>query len=140
MKAKFRKFLKFSPAEAAILILALCFCFFLGGYVFGSSRSGGSVEVELSNRSSGNVALADQLDDEGASGERVSDNGDGKVNINTASAEELAGLSGIGEVLAERIISYRDEHGDFSTVYDLTDVYGIGENKLEAILDYITVG
>lgn len=62
------------------------------------------------------------------------------VNINTADAEELATLPGIGEKLAERIVKYRADNGDFSTVDDLANVNGIGEVKLEDLRDYATVG
>lgn len=54
----------------------------------------------------------------------------GLVDLNRASAQDLSGLHGIGPVLAERIVAYRDEHGRFETVEDLLDVPGIGEAKL----------
>ena len=62
------------------------------------------------------------------------------VNINTADAAELAALPGIGKVLAQRILDYRRVHGDFSAVEQLTNVEGIGEGKLESILELITIG
>ena len=52
------------------------------------------------------------------------------VDLNRASAQDLAGLHGIGPVLADRIVAYRDEHGRFESVEDLLDVPGIGEAKL----------
>lgn len=55
---------------------------------------------------------------------------DGLVDLNRASAQDLAGLHGIGPVLAERIVAHRDEHGRFGSVEDLLDVPGIGEAKL----------
>jgi competence protein ComEA len=63
----------------------------------------------------------------------------GKVNINTASAAELEALPGIGEVIAQRIVDHRTEHGPFPTVEDLLDVSGIGESTLEDIRDLVTV-
>ena len=62
------------------------------------------------------------------------------VNINTATAAQLEDLPGIGPVLAQRIIAYRDANGPFRAVEELTKVEGIGEKKLEDILDLITVG
>lgn len=62
------------------------------------------------------------------------------ININTATALELATLPGIGDVIAQRIVDYRTEHGSFKTVGDLTAVEGVGEKRLEAILDLITTG
>lgn len=62
------------------------------------------------------------------------------LDINTAPAEELAGLPGIGEVLAERIVDYRTANGPFETVEDLTKVPGIGGKKLADLEGRITVG
>ena len=64
---------------------------------------------------------------------------EGKVNINTASKEELIGLNGIGEVLADRIIKYREANGGYKDVRELTNVKGIGEKLLEKLLPYVTV-
>ena len=64
---------------------------------------------------------------------------DGKVNINTASESELEGLPGIGQVLAERIVSYRTQHGPFHDVKDLLKVEGIGQKKFDSLKDYVTV-
>lgn len=64
---------------------------------------------------------------------------DGKVNINLASASELEELPGIGPVLAERIVEYREQHGPFRTVRDLLKVSGIGEKKFSSLESHITV-
>jgi competence protein ComEA len=61
------------------------------------------------------------------------------VNVNSAPAEELETLPGIGEVLAQAIISYREEHGPFTSVDQLEDVSGIGPATLEEIRDLVTV-
>lgn len=63
----------------------------------------------------------------------------GKVNLNTATVEDLMTLPNIGEVLAGRIVQYREEQGAFDTVEDLLNVPGIGEKTLEGIRDRITV-
>ena len=65
--------------------------------------------------------------------------GGGVVNINTAGAAELEALPGIGPALAARIVEYRDGHGPFASVDDLTDVPGIGPAKLEALRSQATV-
>ncbi len=64
----------------------------------------------------------------------------GPVNINTASAEELETLPHIGPVIAQRIVEYRQQHGPFQTISELTLVSGIGINTLEELLELITVG
>ena len=62
------------------------------------------------------------------------------VNINTATAEELGTVTGIGPVLAQAILDYRAEHGDFQTLDELLEVRGIGSAKLDAMRDEITTG
>lgn len=61
------------------------------------------------------------------------------INVNTADKEELIRLPGVGEVIAERIMEYREEHGDFKAVEDLLNVKGIGEKTLEELKPYITI-
>jgi len=63
----------------------------------------------------------------------------GKINLNTATAEQLETLPGIGPALAERILAYREAYGPFTAVEDLLRVSGIGEKTLESIRDYIAV-
>ena len=62
------------------------------------------------------------------------------VNINTADADTLTALPGIGQVLAERILAYRAQNGPFRAIEEITNVDGIGERKAEAIFELITVG
>ena len=62
------------------------------------------------------------------------------VNINTATAEQLQTLPGIGPGLAQKILDYRAEHGPFATVAELSKVPGIGINRLEDLLGHITTG
>lgn len=65
--------------------------------------------------------------------------GGGPVNINTASADELDTLPGVGPATAAAIIAHREQHGPFGSVEDLADVRGIGEAKLEALRGLVTV-
>ncbi|MEU5873963.1 helix-hairpin-helix domain-containing protein [Glycomyces sp. NPDC047369] len=63
----------------------------------------------------------------------------GLVNINVASAQELDALKGIGPVLAERIIEYREANGSFQSVDELSEVSGIGSALLEQLRDQVTL-
>ena len=61
------------------------------------------------------------------------------VNINTASAQELEKLKGVGPVIAQRIIEYRNSHGAFSKPEDLINVKGIGASRLKQIRTQIVI-
>ena len=63
----------------------------------------------------------------------------GKVNINQATAAQLAMLPRIGEKVAERIVDYRKQHGNFSRPEDLMEVKGIGEKLFVLLKPYVTV-
>ncbi|MFQ6038243.1 MAG: helix-hairpin-helix domain-containing protein [Candidatus Aminicenantales bacterium] len=63
-----------------------------------------------------------------------------KVNINTASLAELQKLPRIGPVVAQRIIDYREKHGNFKRIEEIMKVKGIGEKTFLKIKDLITVG
>jgi competence protein ComEA len=61
------------------------------------------------------------------------------VNINTASAEELDALPGIGPTKSQAIVDYRNEHGRFSSIEDIQNVKGIKEGEFSKIKDQIRV-
>ncbi|HSC77681.1 MAG TPA: helix-hairpin-helix domain-containing protein [Candidatus Acidoferrales bacterium] len=62
-----------------------------------------------------------------------------KVNINTATVEELAKLPGVGEVIAQRIVNHREKSGKFRKVEELLVIRGISKNKLDKLRPLITV-
>lgn len=62
-----------------------------------------------------------------------------KVNINTATVEELMSLKGIGEKKAESIVEYREEIGSYATIDELKGVKGIGDKIFSKIRDHITI-
>lgn len=64
----------------------------------------------------------------------------GKININTASADELQQLNGVGPSLAQRIVDDRKANGSFTAIEDLKRVSGIGDKKYAALADSICVG
>jgi competence protein ComEA len=63
----------------------------------------------------------------------------GKINVNTATLEELDVLPGIGPAIAQRIIDYRNQNGAFKQIEDLKKVRGIGDALFSQIKDMVTV-
>ena len=87
-----------------------------------------------------NVSVLDQtgtgqVSDKG--GQAVSK--DGKINLNTATSEQLQTISGIGAKRTEDIIAYRESHGGFQSVDDLKNVSGIGDKTLDKIRESLYV-
>ena len=78
-------------------------------------------------------------DENNSSSGNNSKNENVKININTANVKELQKLSGIGESIALRIVTYRKENGKFNSIEDLKNVSGIGENKFNKIKNNIFV-
>ncbi len=62
-----------------------------------------------------------------------------KININTAKQTELESLPGIGPSIALKIIEYRNEHGNFTSIEDIKNVSGLGDSKFNNIKDFIFV-
>ena len=62
-----------------------------------------------------------------------------KLNINTATKEELMSVDGIGETIAARILKKRDELGSFKIIEQMIEVDGIGQKTFEKIKKYLTV-
>lgn len=108
-----------------LIIIALTFCFiaFIAGYL----------TAITTDRS---ITISDTAEEHQAFTTAVYDHG--LLNINIASASDLSQLPGIGDILAQRIITYRENNGPFSNVDDLIHVEGIGAKKLASIKEYIT--
>lgn len=64
---------------------------------------------------------------------------DETVNINTATVKQLQKVEGIGKKIAEKIVAYREEHGDFGSVDDLIKVKGFGKKTLEKAKGQLSV-
>lgn len=98
-----------------------------------------SEDEQKESRKSGNYPAAQGAAD-GNVKTGAADAGDnGKVNLNTASKEELLSLTGIGGVKADSIIKYREEHGSFQSVEDIKKIEGIKDGVFNKIKDQITV-
>lgn len=65
---------------------------------------------------------------------------DYRLDVNTATKLQLMELPGVGEMIADRIISYRTENGPYTSVDDLLNVEGVGEKKLRQLETLIKVG
>lgn len=85
------------------------------------------IKIPTKNKNEKDKGIIDSRDDED------------KININTASIEELKKLPRIGDALAKRIIEYRNKNGPFKRIEDLKNVSGIGDKMFENIKDLISI-
>ena len=88
------------------------------------------------------IAQSDTKNKEAAASEEIEGKEEakaGKININTANAEQLMQIPGVGEGTAANIIDYRNKNGDFKTLDQLKEVQGVGEKKYEKMKDMLTM-
>ena len=117
--------------DIVLISAAALFLMFTLGYYFGRhSVSGITVETRPP------ATLPPIFENEDEFDYRLKEN---SIDLNTASALQLESLPGIGSALADRIIAYREETGGFTSVEELLEVYGIGEEKFDKISPYLTV-
>ena len=115
----------------ALLLIAAMFVGFIAGMLCGRHYADVPVTVQ--------PVKTEYIIPSADAGQQNSDSTAGKININTASSVVLETLPGIGPVLADRIIAYRNENGLFSSIEELSKVEGIGSKTLLEILNLITV-
>lgn len=113
----------------AVGITAALFLLLLG-FQYGARRAPAEVTV---------TELGEPAAEESAAPESAPDP-DAVVDLNAADAAALRTLDGVGEVLAQRILDYREEHGLFQSVDELKNVRGIGDGILNANRERLTVG
>lgn len=124
------------PRLSILVAVTLLFAVFTLGFFLGRNGSHGS--VELSVPAAMQTLPPQTTCPEPTTPETVAVTF--PIDINRADAEQLTALPGIGEVLAGRIVAYREENGSFLSTQELQNVEGIGKKRLDAILDLITVG
>lgn len=126
--------MKKQPFPLLVCLTVAFFCFLLGFLLGRNSRQGTlSIEALPVSPVSTTAAQTSEAPTEAPASTFP-------ININTATAEELTALPGIGEELARRITDYRKSHNGFSSVEELLSIPGIGEKRFDAILNYITIG
>lgn len=121
------------PQFSALVLVTALFSAFLLGFFLG--RQSRAVQIQINSVVSGQPSTSPP---ETTQPDRTQ--AGFPININTASAEELTSLPGIGDVLAGRIVSYREQYGSFLSTEELMDVTGISEKTYERIQEYVTVG
>ena len=106
------------------VILTICFIFLLVGILVGR-RNVDTISLYPSEVITDTKPVASNTD---------------KLNLNTATKDDLITLPGIGPALADQIIAYREERGGFYTIYELETISGIGDKKIDQIKDLIYAG
>ena len=133
--------MKLKKAEICVLTVTLLFLALTFGYRLGRSRGEAPFAVRTSAETELQVLPA--AEPETGTVRAMPTTGTEAptelVNINTADAEELCTLNGIGETLAARIIAYREENGNFTCIEDITKVSGIGSGTFEKLRSSIAV-
>ncbi len=123
--------MKFSRLERGMLILAVAVVAFALGLWWSSRGAAGTFTVQTET-AAGQVEAAEIA-------AVLPEDTTGKLDLNTATLEELEALPEIGPGRAQAILDYRAENGPFRYAEQLLDVPGIGEGTLEAVLDHVTV-
>ena len=125
--------MKISRLEFVTILAAAVFLAFTAGWFIRGNTGAQPVRVEVA-RTPG--TLTAQLPVQPGESAAVPA---GRINLNTADSAALQTLPGIGEKRAEDIIAYRNAHGPFRRVSDLTRVDGIGSGVLEQLREFVTV-
>lgn len=124
------------PQFSILLLITLLFVCYTAGYFLGMNQRKSQLTVSVSKEIS---TKPEQIVLKDIPAEREIETVF-PVSINHAQKDDLMALPGIGDVLAQRILDYRENHGQFTSAEELLNIEGIGEKRLEELLDYIVIG
>jgi competence ComEA-like helix-hairpin-helix protein len=147
-------------AELSVIIITVAFVCFVGGFFVGRMGAPGNIvpaeppEISASDSGGASPSVPSPTPETEPAGTAeptapaespsapadTEHDAQGRVNINTASADTLQELRGIGPSLSARIIEYREQNGPFTYIEELLEVTGIGNAKFADIKDHVTLG
>ena len=128
-------------AVSLLVVVTLVFAGFTAGYFLGRSHGAGDIQIAIPAALLTEPTQPAETEAKAvAQTEETESTVTFPIDLNAAGETELTALPGIGPVLAERILDYRRENGPFQAVEELLNVSGIGEKRLEAIWNLITIG
>ena len=125
------------PKISLLVIITIAFAAFTVGFLMGRNQNQDLISVNVPQR------LLTEPTQPPETESPVTEETEGisfPIDLNQADKEMLMALPGIGEVLACRILDYREENGPFSAVEQLLNVNGIGKQRLEDIWDLLMIG
>ena len=128
-----------SGFPAAVLALFTAFVLFCGTWFLARTSSPEPYRVNTARRPAAEETVSQERAEAGEDDWPDSLLPGERINVNTADVYDLQRLPGIGEKRALDIIAWREEHGPFRTVDELTGVSGIGPATLEGLRDYAAV-
>lgn len=138
MKEYHRQIKVLTAIALSAFAVMLLFILFSDGFIAVKNVSARAVVSQTT------AAVSKKADDSASSetsysGQAAAKFDDFPVNINTADAQTLMQIPGIGQAKANEIVAYRNANGEFKSAEDLLNVYGINEGTLEKIYGYICV-
>lgn len=114
-----------NASKIFLITMLICVGIFLGFFI-GRISSGNMISVTKSENRSDSPLKNSSIDTK-------------KLDLNTATVQELAEIPGVSKMIANSIIEYRENYGKFKTVYELKHITGISQALYETLLDYVTV-